>query len=162
MSTLVTPDLARAVVEENLKLSGAFRQNLALKHGLPLPSPTPLQDKPAVPAKPAEVNVTHVVQPLTERTTVDVSAITKQLEQIAGNLKPPSPGGPAPAAASGLPTWAKAVAAGLTALGIGAGGYAIGNRGPEKPAEVAPVEKAGSLYQWLEDAGFHVPPEQKP
>ena len=144
MSALLTPDVARAVIEENLKLSGAFRDNLALKHGLPKPVATVLQDKPAEP-------------------TVDVSAITKQLEAIAGNIKPPSPGGPAPAAASGLPTWAKAVAAGLTALGIGGGGYAIGNREPAKP-DLEPVvidKSSGSLLQWLHDQGMSVPPGDK-
>ena len=134
MSATVTE--RRAYFQELLRLSGMFKQNVALKHGLPMPTTTELEAEAKAtetpPAKP-------VVTP--------------------GTDNPPQ--GVRPAPTSGLPAWVKpALAAGAIALsGTGIGGALSAWLLRGEPAPIVQSDRDGSLLQWLEDNGQNVPPE---
>lgn len=56
-------------------------------------------------------------------------------------------------------TWKKWVLPTLATMALGVGGAAVTNwwLGDEKPAEPQPTtEQSGSLYQYLEDGGYHL------
>ena len=129
----MTPQV-KAAVTEGLKLAGMFRQNAALKHGIPgewEPTELDSQEQPKPPEKTPDLVVTQ-----------------------------PSPGVPQPPALLGLSRralvgWALAGGTALTGIG-GTVGYLL-----NRPAVESPAEPSGSLLQWLEDTGQHVP-ERKP
>lgn len=131
-----TPAERTAIFREVLNLSGMFRQNVALKHGLPMPSTNDLT---------AADQSAAVTQPNTPGTAAQT------MEQPSSGVHP--------AQASAWPSWVKpALVAGAIALsGGGLGGIVTylltGRAAPQQPAE-----PQGNLLQWLQDNGQNVPP----
>lgn len=138
-------DVAVSALKERLAVARWFRHNACAKHGLPLDDPQPL-----------EVNVKH------EYTGTP---------PVAPEAKPePSPGIAtavvAPVVKKGLGMAAGLALGGLGGLALAAGGYVLNqyfNR-PEvveaQPVEEKPIEAVpatGSLLQFLQDTGQHLP-----
>lgn len=131
---------AKAIVGEALKVSQIYRENCALQRGIPTRQSLTQLDEEA-----AAVPVTQ-------------------------ELPSPQQGSPSTSAVDSLQfSWLKAAVVGaLVAGGFGGGAVALDavvNREPapasvqveQQPAPQPPV--SGSLYQFLQDNGFHVPPE---
>ena len=138
--------LKQAAVDEALELSWLFRQNAALRAGLPDVKKTHAKlgdDPPPQPAPPPVVNITN------------------QLPPTAGNS--PSPGATVVAAAKSsllrrAAPWLVATALGSAGLG-GLGGWLF-SRGqtPVQPEPVTQAEQDRSMLQWLQDKGQHLKP----
>lgn len=68
---------------------------------------------------------------------------------------------------SNWPTWAKNAVIGAAALSAGAGGAGLVKWFSSKPATEQPpavieaAPKDGSLLQYLQDRGYHLPPEER-
>lgn len=125
----MTP-IQQAAVAETLKLAGMFRQNAALKHGVP-----------------GAWGVTELSE------AHEATAVNDSSGQ-------PSPGVAQPPVFAGLSRSALAgwvlATSGLTGIG-GVTGYLL-----NRPTTVIEQPASGSLLQWLEDTGQHVPPEVQP
>lgn len=175
----MAPELQKAVLDETFKLSAMMRQNCALKHGIaPVHGITSLGDikpEPAPPPQPVNVTVQPTpvtVQPAPVGPTIDLSRLESLVGSLAAATKaasipainPPSPGEAGRVPSAGLPPWAKAAAAGLTAIGLGTGGAMLGSymTRPATNTTTEVIEQAGSLLQSLEDRGFHLPPGGEP
>lgn len=134
-------DLARAAVEHTLAVGEAYRQNMALRHGLERPATIRLAETSPDP-RPAPPSA-GAVKPL----------------PVAQVL-------PVPESASRLP-WALAGAAGLGGLVSAAVGWlaATGSAPPSPPpadrTEIVIERPAGpdQLLGYLEERGAHLPPK---
>lgn len=134
-------DLARAAVEHSLAVGQAYRENMALRHGLERPATIRLADNPPTP-RPAPP-----------------SAGAERPLPVAQAL-------PVPESASRLP-WALAGAAGLGGLVSAAVGWlAATGSAPPSPApadrsEIV-IERPAApdqLLGYLEERGAHLPPK---
>lgn len=134
-------DLARAAVEHSLAIGQAYRENMALRHGLERPdhirlADTPPRDRQAAPQTPVPV----------------AQAI------------------PLPPERPGWSPWAVGAAAGLGGLVSAASGWllATGTRSeppPRPPAQAEivierPVER-DDLLGYLQERGAHLPPQRR-
>lgn len=142
--------VVQSLVEESLELSNMFRQNAALKNGLPecRRVSVPKID-PTPPPAPPVVNVD--VQP--------TPVVVQQVE-----AKSPSPG--APAAETAKPSWLSRSApwllAGVTGLGGSLATSWMSKDTPDAPAPAAVQQQKeqGWLLQWLQENGKHRPEGQ--
>ncbi len=140
----MSAELQTAVANEALELSQMFRQNAALKHGLPdcrqAERITDIGDNP--PPAPPVVNITN------------------QIPAAPAATNSPSPGLGA-AQAQGSSLLSRAAPFLLTTAGLlGGGGIGLGiNSLMHKPATTAeqPAAKDGDLLQWLQTQGRHLP-----
>ena len=140
----MSAELQTALVNEVLDLSHMFKQNCALKHGLP------------------EVNNNRV-------TKIDPPAKAEPIKvDITNNIPaaPAAPNSPSPGATVAADTdqrsLVKTVAPWLLSAAIGSGVAApaywwlFGNN-EQPPTTETPQPKDGSLLQYLEDQGMHLP-----
>lgn len=79
-----------------------------------------------------------------------------QTTQPPGSASPPPAGQGGNSRRAGLPAWAWAAIAASGVIGAGGVGYLMA------PKDETTVIKEGdqSLYQWLEDSGYHLPPDE--
>lgn len=137
--------LAQAAVEHALEIGAAYRQNMALRHGLEQPRPIRLAETPPVPVPqppPAPRQAAAQVIPVAEAV----------VGRVARGM---SPAGAALAAAA------------LASLVSGAGGWLLAGRGSTDKRETKPqaavvieAEPAGrdDLLGYLQERGAHLPP----
>lgn len=138
-------DLARAAVEHTLAVGEAYRQNMALRHGLERPATIRLADNPPTPRPDPP------------------SAGAERPLPVAQVL-------PVPESASRLP-WALAGAAGLGGIVSAAAGWLVGMGSAAPPPQA--VQPAGDrteivierpaqpdqLLGYLQERGAHLPPK---
>ena len=133
-------DLARAAVEHSLAVGEAYRQNMALRHGLERPGHIRLADTPPIAAGAAP-------RPAAPQQPLPVAQVL-----------------PVPESASRLP-WALAGAAGLGGLVSAAVGWlaATGSAPPSPPpadrTEIVIERPSGpdQLLGYLQERGAHLP-----
>lgn len=139
-------DLARAVVEHSLAIGQAYRQNMALRHGLEQPEHIRLADMPPRNQQVAPVAATQSVVPVAQ-------AI------------------PSPERPTGWSPWAVGAVAGLGGIVSAASGWllATGRHDPPQPprpstqAEIV-IERPADrddLLGYLQERGAHLPPREK-
>lgn len=135
-------DLARAAVEHTLAVGEAYRQNMALRHGLERPGHIRLADTPPIAAGAAP-------RPAAPQQPLPVAQVL-----------------PVPESVSRLP-WAMAGAAGLGGLVSAAVGWlaATGSAPPSPPpadrTEIV-IERPAQpdqLLSYLQERGAHLPPK---
>ncbi len=125
--------IENAAAQHVLNLATAFEDNCRLKNGIPGPS---------------------------EKLRVGET-------QVTPTTSPPIVSPPPPAPATDSSDWLKKLA--LGALGVSSiGGLGLGVFNSMRPQVTTVIEKPapatpqhGSLYQYLQDEGFHVPPSNK-
>lgn len=135
-------DLARAAVEHTLAVGEAYRQNMALRHGLERPGHIRLADTPPIAAGAAP-------RPAAPQQPLPVAQVL-----------------PVPESASRLP-WALAGAAGLGGLVSAAAGWlaATGSAPlPPPPADRTEIvierpAQPDQLLGYLQERGAHLPPK---
>ena len=140
----MSAELATAVVNEALDLSNLFRQNCALKHGLPEVNSNRISKLPD-PPKQEPPNVT----------------INNQIPAAPAASNSPSPGA-AVAADTDKRSLVKTVAPWLLGAAIGTTGplaYAWMTGGSDAVKEEAARQKQ-SLLDTLQNQGFHLDPER--
>lgn len=138
----MSAELQTAVANETMELSHAFRENLALIHGLPKPHAaeriSKLDTDPAAPPSPQPINITNNIPAAPAATSS------------------PSPGAESAPAGSSL---LRKAAPFLIGLGVaGPAGYAAKaylNR-PTPAVQQTEQQKDGSLLQVLQDRGLHL------
>lgn len=143
----MSAEIQAAVINEAFELSQMFRQNAALKHGLPECAAAQriksLPDQPPPKQEPPIVNV-----------------INKLPAADAANDSP-TPGEPGAASVPSSSLLRAAAPWLLTA--VGAGGIAAGanylmrDTPVDPPAAARSEPQDGSLLQWLQDRGQHLP-----
>lgn len=146
-----------ALIQHALDLGYEFRQNMALKHGLPEPSRTILPpSEPPPPAQPVVVRL-ETTQPLA---TATATAQPQPVTQTPMPSAPVAENTGELAAAPAPINWAKRAAL-LAALAAGSGGagyalsqFAQGDSGPTVNVQAADQ----SLLNWLQERGYHLPP----
>ena len=136
-------DLARAAVEHSLAIGQAYRENMALRHGLERPQQIRLAEGTAAARAP--------------------TAATQSVVPVAQAI-------PLPPERPGWSPWAVGAAAGLGGLVSAASGWllATGTRSepPPRPAAQAevvierPVER-DDLLGYLQERGAHLPPQRR-
>ena len=135
-------DLARAAVEHTLAVGEAYRQNMALRHGLERPGHIRLADTPPIAAGAAP-------RPAAPQQPLPVAQVL-----------------PVPESVSRLP-WALAGAAGLGGLVSAAAGWlaATGSApSPPPPADRTEIvnerpAQPDQLLGYLQERGAHLPPK---
>jgi hypothetical protein len=135
-------------LQERLRISRLFRQNFCRKHGLTYPDAE----------EPVNVNINVKTEPppaAPKPTTAETRPEPKPVESKPVEPKPET---------KAEPWWKRyavplAAAAVLGGTGLGTIGGVLATRKPDPPAVVKPVErpKDGSLLQYLQDEGYHVP-----
>jgi len=144
--------LQTAVINEGLELSYLFRQNAALKNGVPKCTGPQRVDATDDPATPPPSTTTSTTDATTTSTTAVNSATTDSPSPVSGQ------------AADTGKSFARTAAPYLIAAATAAAG-AGGTYWWMKPAVqvAAPiVQKAnGDIYQYLQSKGFHLPPDQQ-
>ena len=137
----MSAELQTAIANEALELSHMFRQNAALKHGLPdvrgAERIASLDTEPAPKAEPPVVNITN------------------QIPAAPAATSSPSPGTAAAPAGSSLLRKAAPflIAGGL----LGPAGYAAHALLNPATPPATQTEQDGSLLQALQDKGLHLP-----
>lgn len=139
-----------AVLNEALDLSYAFRQNAALKHGLPDCKQNRIANLPPEPAP--QVNITNQI-PAPE------VKVENKIEAASAAPSNPSPGQSTVAAdTSRVKSLARTAAPWLIGMAAGSGLPAAGWWLTKDNAPPPIVQQDdGSLLQHLEDQGFHLP-----
>lgn len=141
-------DLARAAVEHSLAIGQAYRENMALRHGLERPEHIRLADTP----------------PPRERQAAPPAA-PQSVVPVAQAI-------PLPPERPGWSPWAVGAAAGLGGLVSAASGWllATGRHDPPQPprpsaqAEIV-IERPADrddLLGYLQERGAHLPPQRRP
>jgi len=150
----MSAELQTALVNEVLDLSSLFKQNCALKHGLPKVGDNRISGlSPDPPPPPQNINITNQIP-------VPEVKIDNQIVAASAASNSPSPGATV-AADTGKQSLVRTVApwllsalgaSGLTAAGL----WAYFSGLPESPV-IAEQMKDGSLFDWLETEGYHLP-----
>lgn len=119
--------------DTRLALSELFRRNAQIRHGIPM------EDVGVVPLE-------------TQERTTSVDLAAQQKPPVAEVVPQQKTGG----LLSQIPKWALLVA-GLMSGGVGAAAIptVVNWLFPDKPSVEQAVEKSGSIFQYLEDRGFH-------
>lgn len=153
--------IQQGMMEELAELSWMFRQNAALKNGLPDVKRLPV---PKLTDEPTQSSTTVKIDETKTETKTDTSAATA----ATGS---PSPGAAA-APNNGKSLWSKAapfLITGLVAAGLPLGAaWMLGAFDKPKPTTtttiIAPTQTEAqdrSLLQWLQDHGKHLPGDAK-
>jgi len=153
-----------SLIQHALDLGHMFRQNMAIKHGLPEPSSTMFPVGVSEPPQPLTLRV-ETNQPLATATATaagnpaGMPAAQAQAAPVATAADPAA----TPTVPAGTSDWVKraAIAAAVIGTGgLGAGATYLltrpssGNTGPTINVQAADQ----SLLTWLQERGYHLPP----
>lgn len=147
----MSAEVRTAVVNEALEISNMFKQNCALRHGLP-EKPTKQQVGRLTPDPPVQVNVENKIP-------VPEVRIENNIPAAPAASNSPSPGATV-AAETGKRSLVKTVAPWLLSAAAGFGvppAYWWLTKGEEAPATSPDEPQDGLLLPWLEDQGRHLP-----
>jgi len=145
----MSAEVTTAVLNEAFELSHMFRENAALKHGLPncpAAQRVKVEDQKTTPeVKPPVVNITNNIP-------------ANNIPVASDSPTPGEPGAVSVPSSSLLRAAAPWLLTAAGAGGIAAGvNYLLADKPPVAPAATQPTEQDGSLLQYLEDAGKHLP-----
>ena|SRR3990167_8703568 len=142
-----------ALIQHALDLGYMFRQNMAVKHGLPAPSRAMFPDAEPDPPQPLTLRL-ETTQPLATAT-----ATANPAEVSQPPAPPTAPAAPQPTANG----WAKNAAL-IAALAAGTGGLGTAAGYFMRPSESGPTINVQpndqGLLQWLQENGYHLPDKQ--